>query len=369
MKKARTDSTKIPFDISVLLARFPKFFLGCSFSNTAFGKILGTCLKISRNLIGNFSGIGSKSILTIFFVLVFFVMPSCNSVSVSSDAKLTAEEHRALESLFSHFLLHEGGAYTLFGSKPLSFDVISQIPEEEKQEFLSFSSHPVIKNELNFSENWNIWKRVRDRYPMSRFLLVERKPPAFSSGESSVFLVNIAAVASLLEKHYPKFRAAVREDFDPLDIVFEIEDDGSAFWETVLARDDLLGILLGYGEENAKLFWEIKAREAQMSAEKTSQKQRFLASLSTQTPGSNSLSAFDATFPLPCFGCYAPDESSRLIKQYENERRAIKKIYRGRDFVRVTLDRLTSNDLPLSPDKKYQEKLARELKIEKQLAK
>jgi hypothetical protein len=311
----------------------------------------------------------AESILSIFFVLVFFTMPSCNSVSESPVTGLTVEEHRALDSLFSHFLLYEGGAYTLFGSKPISFDVVSQITAEEKQEFLPFSSHPVIKNELNFSDNWNVWKRVKDRYPMSRFLFVERKPPAFSSGESSVFLVNIAAVASLLEKHYPKFRAAVREDFDPLDIVFEIEDERSLFWETVLAREDLLGILLGYGEENAKLFWDLKMREAQVSAEKTTQKQRFLASLSTQTPGSNSLSTFDAAFPLPCFGCYAPEESSRLIKQYENERRAIKKIYRGRDFVRVTLDRLTSKDLPTNPNKQYQEKLARELRIEKQMAK
>lgn len=251
----------------------------------------------------------------------------------------------------------------------MSFEVFSHIPEEEKREFLSFSSHSIIKNELNFFENWNVWKGLKDQYPMTRFLLIERKPPSFSTGESSVFLVNIAATACVLEKHYQKFRAAVVEDFDPLDIVFEIQDNHSLLWNTILGREDLLGILLGYGEENAWLFVKIKKWEEQSSDLRGSQKTSFLRSLSMQTPGSNALSSFDPLWPLPCFGCYATTESSDLIKKYEHERRAIKKIYRGKDFVQVTLDRLTSKDLPVNPNDLYKEKLARELGIEGQLEK
>lgn len=309
----------------------------------------------------------TESILHIFFVLLFFVLSSCRSSSESQSIILSYEEHRALESLFSHFLLQEGGAYTLFGSKPMSFEVLSHISEKEKQEFLSFSSHHIIKNELDFFENWNVWKCLKDQFPMSRFLLVERKPPAFSIAESSVFLVNIAATAYTLQQHYQKFRAAVSDDFDPLDIVFEVQDNNSHFWNTILAREDLLGILLGYGEENAWLFVRAKAWEEQKSSTEHDSKSRFLASLSIQSPGSNALSSFDASFPLPCFGCYAEKESLSLIKKYESERNEIKRIYQGKDFVQITLDRLTSKDLSKAVNDLYIEKLAQELEIQDQL--
>ncbi len=64
--------------------------------------------------------------------------------------------------------------------------------------------------------------------------------------------------------------------------------------------------------------------------------------------------------------CYAEEESLNLIRRYENERNMIKKIYRGKDFVQVTLNRLTSKDLPVDPDRLYKEKMIRELGIQKQ---
>lgn len=309
-----------------------------------------------------------QSILHSFFILLFFVLPSCNLSSHPESNSLSSEEHLALESLFSHLLLHEGGAYTLFGSKPISFEIFSEISTEEKQEFFTLSSHPVIKNELNFFENWNVWERLKNQYPMSRFLLFQRRPPSFSPAKSAVFLVNVTATACALQKHYQKFREVVGKEFDPLDVVFEIQNHDSSFWNTVLDREDLLGILLGYGEENAWLFVKIKAWE-EKAPQENDLKARFLASLSLQSAGSNSLSSFDVSFPLPCFGCYASEESSNLIKKYENERIAIKKAYRGKDFVQVTLDKLTSKDLSSSINDQYKKKLARELGIEGQLEK
>lgn len=306
----------------------------------------------------------SKSIFYIFFTLLFLAGSSCSSNS-QNDSFLD-EEHRALESLFAHFLLYEGGAYTLFGTKPLSFVVFSRIPDQEKQEFFSFSTHPILVNELNFFENWNIWKRLESRFSMSRFLFFERKPPPFSTGDSSVFLVNISTTASILQKHYERFKAVIGRDFDPLDSVFEIQDVGSKFWDIVLAREDLLGILLGYGEANPTLFVQVKEWEKQKS-QIDSPKNRFFSSLSTQTPGSNSFASFDVSFPLPCFGCYEKEESASLIKKYENERKMIKALLYRKDFVQIAIDRLLSRELSTNPDDQYQEKLVRSLGIKGQL--
>jgi len=299
------------------------------------------------------------------FLLVFLMLSGCKTSNTRSDF-LPAEDYQSLESLFSHLLFYESGAYTLFGSKPISFEPISEVPIEEKQELLAFSSHPIIKDMVDFPENWKTWERLKKQYPMSRFLLFQRNSPPFSPIEKSVFIVNIATTAEMLQKYYAKFRAAVSQDFDPLDIVFEIQDDHSEFWNKILAREDLFGILLGFGEENAWFFTKVKAWQEQENHTAISQKDAFLTSLATLTPGSNSLVTFDPSFPIPGFSCYAEEESLNLIKRYENERRMIKKIYREKDFVQITLDRLTSRDLPTDPDRVYIEKMTKELRIQDQ---
>lgn len=301
-----------------------------------------------------------------FFLLFFLLFSGCKPSGDSSYYSLSPEDHRSLESLFSHLLFYEGGAYTLMGSKPISFVTFSEIPEKEKQEFISFSAHPVIKDMLDFSENWSVWERLKNQYTMPRFLLFQRSPPSFSPAEKSVFFVNIAAAVGILQKYYQKFRAAVDQDFDPFDIIFEIQDTDSAFWSKIFAREDLFGILLGLGEENSWFFVKVKAWQEQETPNETGQKGEFLASLSKQTPGSNSFSTFDSLFPLPSFTCYAEEESSNLIRRYENERSRIKKIYQGKDVVQITLDRLTSKDLPTDPDHLYKEKMIRELGIQDQ---
>ncbi len=301
-----------------------------------------------------------------FFLLLFLLLPSCKPLVDAGGKQLSSKEHHALESLFSHLLFYEGGAYTLFGSKPMSFESLSDIPEKEKQEFFFFSSHPSIKNMLNFSENWNTWERLKNQYPMPRFLLFQRNSPSFSPAEQSVFLVNITATTGILQKYYQKFRAAAGEDFDPLDIVFEIQDNHSVFWNKILTREDLFGLLLGFGEENAWFFTKVKAWQDLENRHPNDQKNDFLASLSMQAPGSNSLSHFDPSFPLPGFICYAEEESFDLVRRYENERTMIKKIYHGKDLVQTTLDRLTSKDLPADPDQLYKEKMIKELGIQSQ---
>lgn len=303
--------------------------------------------------------------LCAFFLLFFLLLPSCNPPTNSEAKHLSPKDHQALESLFSYLLFYEGGAYTLFGMKPISFVASSDISKEEKQEFFSFSSHPTIKNMLNFSENWNIWEDLKNQYSTPRFLLFQRNSPSFSPAEKSVFLVNIAATIETLQKYYQKFRTAAGEDFDPLDIVFEIQDNHSLFWNKILAREDLFGILLGFGEQNAWFFVRVKAWQDK-NHHQSGQKDSFLASLSMQTPGSNSLSPYDPSFPLPGFICYAEEESFRLVRQYERERNMIKKIYRGKDIVQTTLNRLTSKDLPDDPDRLYKEKMIKELGIQNQ---
>jgi hypothetical protein len=299
------------------------------------------------------------------FFLLFFLVSLASCQSSCDKLSLTSEEHDALEAFFSKLLFQEGGAYTLFGDKPISFDTLSEDPIEEKEAFLKQSPHLILKNEVRFKENWETWERLKERFKMSQFLLFKRASPSFSLEKSSVFFVNIAVTAAVLKRYYNDFRNVLGEDFDPLEMVFEIQNDNSVFWQKVFARHDLVGILLGFGAQNAWLFDRVRAYEDGEDPINTEEKKAFLESFSKRVPGSNSLSDYDLFLPLPAFGCYAETESLDLIEKYERQRKRIRDLYKRKDIVEVTIKRLTSTDLTEDPDAQYRARVAKDLKIDR----
>jgi hypothetical protein len=251
---------------------------------------------------------------------------------------LSQQEYAALNSFFSAFLFKEGGAYTLFGEKPITFDVLIPSDHEEKCE-----------GNDQFWENG--WKKIRGKMKTPLFILTERPSPF--NELRAVFLVNIAATAITLKKHYTEFREFVGFEFDPLLTVFEIENESSQFWSKVLSDTHLLGILLGYGDANAYLhqYW-IKAQNKGAASEKI---RDFLTVIRDQAPTSNSgaKTKDDILFHLPIFACHSRTESASLLKKYKKDRARIRHLYKGKDLVEVSLKRLTSKDLPADPNQEY----------------
>lgn len=263
-----------------------------------------------------------------------FFLSSCETHQ--SSYPLTSTERESLSDFFSYFLFEEGGAYTLFGDKPMTFDVITSFPSDPEDRCIT-------------QKTWeNGWKKIQDKMETPFYLLFERKAPLTES--RAVFLVNISATALIMKNHYSEFKNIAGFDFDPLQTVFEIENEHSPFWEKVLSNEYLLGILLGYGDSNAWLHhsWAQGKNQGGKAG-------HFLESMHNKSPSSNARAKTkeDILFHLPTFGCFSQEESEFLIQKYQGDREKIRKIYQGKDLVDITLDHLTSNDLAEDPDKDY----------------
>ena len=124
------------------------------------------------------------------------------------------------------------------------------------------------------------------------------------------------------------FRNVVGFDFNPIKVVYEIQDLESQFWNKVLAHSALHGILYGFGVKNALAFqwkyWEEAPflREASPHASNTFQKR---ASMND--------------FPIPAFAVF---NDHAIVEKYKQERKIIQKLYHGRDFLELTLEQFTS---------------------------
>ncbi len=280
--------------------------------------------------------------LLAFISLVFW--PSCTRPSLT--VPITQEEREWLVGLFRDLLLENNGAYTLYGTKPLSLSLLEDPPTEEEKakarayfESLPPEKRPKIirmKKRYDFKANYRKWQEIKNRFPIHRYLFGKFRLTEYA--ETIVFL-NIEATVKTLLKYYSDFRRVLGEDFDPIQVVFEVEKEDSPFWNRVLKRDHaLLGILLGYGQENAWFFeWWLKYDEMKSPIGD------FMRSLpSTIYEDRDILYPDPKNFILPrfqSFGVHLTDK--RLFRKYKKECAQIKSLYKGRDEVDVALEWLT----------------------------
>ncbi|NGX45084.1 MAG: hypothetical protein K940chlam2_00226 [Chlamydiae bacterium] len=280
--------------------------------------------------------------ITLFLFFIFF-SPSCTKKSHSQTKHLTEQERSDLSHLFNHLLIQNHGAYVLFGSKPISeLFITPKLSAEEQQRTYSLLSEEAKKNithdydtEYDLRECWDTWQRLMGSFCSSRYLIVER-PLEKDPRCSSLLLVGIENTYRLLVENYEFFREIYGRDFRPLEVIYQIEDSSSSFWNAVLKNQSCLGLLFGYGRTNAHLFplWIGRGKKGEPA-------QAFLNQLSFSFTAervlpSNKLRVKYLTPPL-----FRSLEGDEKIERYKKEQKTIKALYSKGDFLEISLAELT----------------------------
>lgn len=333
----------------------------------------------------------------IYVLMAFlFLCTSCSSSHVEESNKfnLSKEEHVWLEKFFRYFMLRETAIYTLAGSKPLTEMSLfyedtpeEQLREEKREEFVYFLLNrndekdmkfyeqlsPVEKEEkaqlvydqdfiYNIEKLWDKWEKIQHRFPLKKqFLLVKKERPREGWKEIfpgcraiyDIFFVDVLKTAMVIQENYELFKRVVGYDFDPLEIVFELENEHSDFWNTIRGKEAwkysyLWGLLYGFGKENTfSHFWKNRHSRDTYCNEK---EKTLAASLKTWSSCKNRPSPTDSgaftisNFTIPAFKSFAQNDP--VVAKYEMERGKIQQFYKGKDFVTFTLELLT--DFPES---------------------
>lgn len=287
--------------------------------------------------------------MSIFFV----VLCSCQREKKLVDC-LTKEERKDLNYLFRQIIDNESGAYVLLGSKPLCTGFIKVAPKTKNP----FWRHPDM--------GWAAWEKIKKSIQGNRFILT-RKPFTMhildqgqSAGEMDLYFMVFADVkktAVVLAENYEFFKSYTGVDFHPLAIVFELENPDSIFWNRIFNLEDhekshrekfngnmAFGLLFGFGKANSLLFsWRSEMEE---SGSKVAEFFKCITQKgSLQDFGENNLIWANILyeqgvneFLIPGFVTFEDDE---IIERYNKERKKIQAIYRGRDFLEVTLENLS----------------------------
>lgn len=231
------------------------------------------------------------------------------------------------EELFRDLLIEHAGIYTLFGSKPMtSMPIhlytpeevqrwIDELPDEEKR-LTTFSPNAAW-------ENWEKWEKAKIHYPHPAFLLYRKVDP-LDPKLAELFLVNITLTATTLEENYELLKRITHLDFEPTKEVMRLET-GSPFWDKALQSPITWGLLYGYGRTNSLAYAWVDAKR---NHKQIFQSLRPIKSKKTTTP-----------YPLPQFTSYQTLDP--ILAKYESERAQIQKLYRGKDFLSLSLKQLT----------------------------
>lgn len=268
------------------------------------------------------------------FVVAAIFLNSCHSDAKNSSslsAKYSKEEKVWLTKFFQDLLLRETSIYTLWGSKPMTLITISHYTDEEVQDYYNQLSPEEKQNvlvvEYDLDENWDRWEKIKDRFPQNRFLLFRRDMTP-DEKISNVYLVDTLQTALVIQENYASFRNVVGFDFDPIKVVSEIQNLDSEFWNIALNHSALHGILFGFGAKNAWAFqWKYWSKAPCLKG---------FHSEDSDSPLYKSVSM--SNFPIPTFVVFNDRE---VVGKYKKEREEIRKIYKGKDFVDTTLQRLT----------------------------
>lgn len=277
---------------------------------------------------------------------IFFFTGSCNKPLSNKRYNLTSKEHENLTHFFKELLLEHGGAYTLFGDKPVTIEDIRDYNEEDFKKLNEYLKNhpeiPVLYVDRKIDETWKDWQRLASNFELTNYILAEINPIDFPEKTSLLVFINIKNTILILQKHYDDFKRVVGHDFNPVEVVFELKNGKQEFWDKVLYHYALCGILLGYGYENAWLFeWYMSRKN-----------NPFLNNLQKNTtPSDNSDPRVKADcyldktpFRMPIFSCLDKKRSNKLIKKYSKTRKEIARYYKNHDFLEVTLNKLTSKD-------------------------
>lgn len=269
----------------------------------------------------------------IVFAAIIFFFSSCNTSQSNNSYPISSKEKKWMNKFFYDLMLEWGGIYTLWGSKPLTRIVLYQYSEEEIRTYQQSLSNKEKKNcrliKYDLPENWEKWELVKKRFPLKRYLLFKQT----ESDVTFIYFLDILKTTIIIQENYEIFKREVGFDFDPPEIVLQIQNEDSLFWKKVKKNSALLGLLFGYGKENSWGFhWKyFQAGTKNPFAE-------LPHSLSNEKSLCGKASINLQNFPIPSFASF---DSGEIENQYKIEREKIRKIYRGRDFLKVTLEKLT----------------------------
>lgn len=273
-------------------------------------------------------------IFSVFLYWQFNGLRTTQLKVASQEVFIPYKDKRQIEYLLREFVVYDAAGYTLFGDKPISFQCVFKPAFKWDIRFLW---HTFFPSNLKRYYAWKTWQKY-DFFSNQKDFLIWSEPSPWIENGMLLIIANKKKTEQIFEEHRQYF-ASLGELPSQL---AHAEDVKCLFRQCLQSHEGLLGILLGYGQNNAFLFHQKHLPLLQPI---------FAEELDHLFQNRNT--ALNFTFGWPSvpmeemlmYPTFMVDpktvETENLRSKYLNSRKSILEYYKGKDFLEATLDLLS----------------------------
>jgi len=250
---------------------------------------------------------------------------------------LPIKDRKKLAGLMQKLFAENSFAYTILGSKPVAWETYQNpLPLSNWTRFYNaFSEH-----NRTIRSGWKTWEKYKHLFP-SAHLWAES--PKCHPGLISILIVNEDRFNDVVNKHKKDFQEVLcREIVDGFQLIREAKHR-SLMNEILEGHQGLIGIVLGYGRDNAWQFLEGCKNRTAIGCVWTEEYSSFVE----DAIGSNDTLTdyYLSHYSCPSFAGDPNSVESLILKtEYISTRQKIIDYYKDKDFLEATLSLLAGHD-------------------------
>lgn len=264
-----------------------------------------------------------KYLIKSFIVLLFF------SSSLSSENAIPAfseEEKEQVNHILHYLFKFDHFSYTLFSDKPVSIFPELHISFEDVKGLEDLEMYCVMLSQgcsyNNLESSWNLWKLKFSEIQFKDFLFFEKK---FSKKPAIIF-INKQAFSNTFAAHKDLFEKILGAETSEQSLLNKIQSSEFTLRSALNNSEELLGLLLGYGHCNSKLF-EQRSKLFNNHILDTEFRNEEISRITQKLMGTSptSLAYFNicSIAPMGFVADMKHPETKRLLKKYDRTRREI----------------------------------------------
>ncbi len=248
---------------------------------------------------------------------------------------LPVKDKEKLFSLMQKLFAEDTFAYTILGSKPISWVTYQNpLPFADWTSFYnSFSKHNRI-----LRSGWKTWEKYRHLFP-SAHLWVES--PECHPGSVSILIVNEDQFNVVIKNNKKDFQDVLRREIvDGFQLLKEAKNH-SLMNEVLEGHQALMGIALGYGRDNSWKFLEGCKKRVPIGWVWGEENDPFPEEL---PPGITLTEFYLSHCSCPSFAGDSNSKESRVLKKnYLLTKQRVINYYKDKDFLEATLSLLAGH--------------------------
>ncbi len=252
--------------------------------------------------------------------------------------QITRKEKNQLDYLFKKLVLLDSASYTILGNKPLSLG--AYIIPFARSNFYLFCQSLTPRN-LKTYFSWKTWKKYEHHFQNPNYMIWSEENP-WVEGVILILTVNKENFSQVVNQHIQLFQTTLKqENVSAKDLLFK-GSQGTLLSKELQSHEGLLGIVLGYGEQNAWLYFERSQGDNISLLPVWNLEEEQIASGSMggfpYFPNNKNLSQY---LLYPMFVAKKNScESQALREEYRQTRGEILDYYQNKDFLEATLSLL-----------------------------